>query len=73
MQKEVVMCRDCKYLQMSLVSDEAQGKCSHIDALPFPRPNDYCSMGEARLDGRRGFTPEQEKQLLEAVYRQRRN
>jgi len=72
MTKDVILCEECKYFEVTLEVD-AHGKCSHINALPFPQPTDYCSMAELKAGKRRGLTEDQQVKLLQAVYNQRRN
>lgn len=66
MTKDVVTCNECKYFTIS----QSVGMCKHPNALPFPKANDYCSMGEYS-DEQKAYTNSEE--LLKLVYEQRRS
>lgn len=65
MTKDVVICSQCKYFSIN----QSVGMCKHPNALPFPKANDYCSMGEY-ADSTRAYNNSEE--LLKLVYEQRR-
>jgi len=65
MTKDVVVCSECKYFSLT----QEVGMCEHPNALPFPKPSDYCSMGEYTDSAKKLANSEQ---LLKLVYEQRR-
>lgn len=65
MTKNVCTCGECKYFHIQ----QEVGMCSHPNALPFPKPNDYCSMGEFS-DANQLLANSEE--LLKRVYEQRK-
>lgn len=66
MHKDVVVCGECKYFSLN----QEVGMCKHPNALPFPKVNDYCSMGEYS-DSQKALINHEE--LLKRVYEQRRH
>lgn len=68
----IIRCMNCKYYQLGI--NDGQGKCSHINALPFPTPNDFCSMAVPSENGSsfNTLTKEQQLELLNRVRDQRR-
>ena len=68
----VIKCMNCKYFEYGVAN--GQGKCSHINALPFPSPMDFCSMAEPSEKGNtfNALTKEQQLALLNKVREQRR-
>ncbi len=65
MQKDVVTCSQCKYFTLN----HEVGMCEHPNALPFPKANDFCSMGEYSNKEKALANSEE---LLKLVYQQRR-
>lgn len=70
---DIIKCMNCKYYEVGIV--DGQGKCSHINALPFPRPNDFCSMAEASETGNQfsALSEDQQLKLLNKIREQRRS
>lgn len=66
MMKDVVICNECKNYSIS----QGVGMCKHPNALPFPKANDYCSMGEYSDSSKSAINNEE---LLKLVYEQRRS
>lgn len=66
MTKDIVICNECKFFNII----QGVGMCKHPNALPFPKANDYCSMGEY-ADQKKSYINSEE--LLKRVYEQRRS
>lgn len=70
---KIIKCMNCKYYDVGII--DGQGKCSHINALPFPRPTDFCSMAEPSENGNNfsSLTEDQQLALLNKIREQRRS
>ena len=51
---EVVRCKDCKYYRPQVKSAQRKNKTNYCcrTAVIKVKPNDFCSYGEAKMDGK---------------------
>lgn len=70
---EIIRCMNCKHYEMGVT--DGQGKCSHINALPFPNPMDFCSMAvpSDRGNNFNSLSKDQQLELLNRIREQRRS
>ena len=46
----LVECKDCKYYVPSAYSVHGAGFCKAIGRLTYPKPDDFCSRGERKVE-----------------------